>query len=99
MTREIRDIRVFLLHCVVLAATASAAPSWVNGTTILDSQGNMYVVGTVTADTVPVTADAFQIKFNAGTCGAINIGPPRSPVLSPVPCRHIFAAKISPDGS
>lgn len=100
--------RLFLQLSVVLpwvylgAALAEAAgtPSWVQGGSkkLFDDQGNMYVAGTVQADTIPVTPGAFQTKFNGGICGTITIGF-HPPVTQQIPCVHIFAAKLSPDGA
>ena len=54
---------------------------------------NVYVVGTVSSDVVPVTPGAFQTKFNKETCGYVQVG------SQGTPCPHGFAAKISADGS
>ena len=60
---------------------------------VQDAQGNVYVVGDVDTDIVPVTAGAFQTKFNATTCGSYQNGYFGTP--QPIPCPHGFAVKIS----
>jgi len=60
---------------------------------VQDGQGNVYVVGSVTSDIVPVTPGAFQTTFNKATCGYVQVGFPANA------CPHGFAAKISGDGS
>jgi hypothetical protein len=74
-------------------------PLWMtsaNGV-VQDAQGNVYVVGSVTSDIVPVTPGAFQTKFSGGTCGTYQNGYFGTP--QPIPCEHGFAVKISADGS
>src|ERR1700722_17425269 len=61
----------------------------------LDSAGNIYIAGTTTSVSIPVTPGAFQQSFQAGTCGYIDYGQ----LLVPVPCAHGFVAKIDPAGA
>ena len=81
------------------AAALAASPDWMrySRNMVQDAQGNVYVVGTVTRDVVPVTPGAFQTKFNEGTCGYTYISSHQPPVAAP--CSHGFAAKVSADGS
>lgn len=67
-----------------------------SATPVLDSQGNVYFVGSVTSDIVPVTAGAFQTNFSGGTCGSVQVFPNTSQQIA---CNHGFAAKISADGT
>lgn len=72
-------------------------PVWMtaaNGV-VQDAQGNVYVVGSVSSDIIPVTPGAFQTKFNIGTCGYVQNGSQGQAM----PCPHGFAVKISADGS
>src|SRR3954451_6257919 len=100
--QRIRVSAPFAVGLVVLSlwaplVNASARPPWDSGSPLFDEQGNMYVVGTVATDSISVTAGAFQTKFNTGTCGTILVQ--YHPLkIEPVPCRHIFAAKLGPDG-
>jgi uncharacterized protein (TIGR03437 family) len=87
-----------LLLLIVGFPALAAEPEWMmtaNGV-VQDGQGNVYVVGSVTSDIVPVTPGAFQTKFNGGTCGNLQTDTGLGP---PIPCEHGFAVKISADGS
>lgn len=85
---------------LLIAALPAIAqePYWMmsaNGI-LQDAQGNVYVVGSVSSDIVPVTPGAFQTKFSGGTCA---YGQANNGVRPPIPCEHGFAVKISADGS
>jgi uncharacterized protein (TIGR03437 family) len=93
-----RLVAAALLLIASLPAIAQE-PYWMmsaNGV-VQDGQGNVYVVGAVDSDIVPVTTGAFQTKFNAATCGSYQNGFFGTP--QPIPCPHGFAVKISADGS
>ena len=90
-----RQARVPLLALVLIAAVqvASAQPAWMSYAGVVqDREGNAYFVGSLNSDVAPVTACAFQTKFNVGTCGTEPL------TYQPVPCYHGFAVKISADG-
>ncbi len=74
----------------------SGTPSWVQAASValFDAQGNLYVAGTVNTGAIPVTPGAFQTTFHAGICGytVIQVQPP--PIYEPIPCDHVFAAKL-----
>src|SRR4051794_15654787 len=86
------------LFLLASAAALPASPDWMRYSNMVqDAEGNVYVVGTVSSDVIPVTPGAFQTKFNEGTCGSTYISSHQPPLA--VPCRHGFAAKVSADGS
>ena len=67
--------------------------------TAVDSAGNVYLAGSTTSPSLPVTPNAFQKTFVQAQCGVETLssdptgGPP---VLIPIPCAHAFVAKINP---
>jgi uncharacterized protein (TIGR03437 family) len=91
-----KQVRIPLLALVLIAAVqvVSAQPLWMSsaGRPVQDQEGNVYFVGSVDSNVVPVTAGAFQTKFNGGTCGTQPL------THQPVACYHGFAVKISADG-
>ena len=63
----------------------------------IDPAGNVYVAGSTTSTTFPVTANAFQKSFTPAACGYIP-GPHGSDG-SPIPCPHGFVAKLDKSGA
>jgi photosystem II stability/assembly factor-like uncharacterized protein len=58
----------------------------------LDAAGNIYLVGSVDAETLPTHSRSVQQRYNGGNCA---IGGPNPP---PVPCRDAFLVKLDPQG-
>ena len=93
-----KPVRILLSALLLMAVVQAAAaqPAWMTYTSgsVQDHQGNAYFVGFLDSDILPVTAGAFQTKFNGGTCGATEVFGTEQPAA----CRHGFAVKISADG-
>src|SRR5580700_5185319 len=61
----------------------------------VDSQGNSYLTGTVTANSFTATTGVFQPQYAGGTCyGGGGIGPPEA-----IPCHNAFVIKLNPSGA
>lgn len=63
----------------------------------IDRAGNIYLAGSTTSDSIPVTVDAFQKTFINSICG-YGLGFHGMPG-SPIPCQHGFVVKIDPSGT
>jgi uncharacterized protein (TIGR03437 family) len=96
-------VRSFLMAvfvtCAVTASGASLPSPWSPAQGVRDAQGNLYVAGSVANNSIPVTAGAFQTNFNSAICGYIGVSVNGTTTEEPVACQHLFAAKLSPDGS
>jgi uncharacterized protein (TIGR03437 family) len=88
-----------LTLCAVLSHAAALSVPWSPAQGVTDAQGNLYVVGYVTSNSVPVTPGAFQTQFHSATCSYIDVSAGGVTTEQPVACRHLYAAKLSPDGS
>ena len=63
----------------------------------VDAAGNVYLAGSTTSATFPVTPNAFQKTFAQRVCGYLP-GPHGTPGTS-LPCEHGFVAKVDASGT
>jgi hypothetical protein len=64
---------------------------------VVDVAGNIYIAGSTTSATIPVTANAFQKTFTNSICGYIP--GPHGTTGPPIPCSHGFIVKIDSSGT
>ena len=92
-------LTVTILFACVTICRAAATPPWAEGASLaFDAQGNMYVVGRVASDSIPVTPGAFQTTFHNDKCPSAGAHG-GLPFPFQASCNHLFAVKLSPDGS
>ncbi len=98
LSLRVRIVSVALLLIACFPAIA-AEPIWMTAASgvVQDGQGNVYVVGSINYDAVPVTPGAFQTTFNTQPCGYVQNDFGFTGV--PIACNHGYAVKISADGS
>jgi len=92
-----RAVSLRLLACIFLtqfcpflfgqAAVRTFLQTTTPAASAVDAAGNVYITGSTTEDTVPVTPGAFQRQFVAGPCA------------DGFKCAHSFVMKISADGA
>ena len=82
------------LFVVMAAANVRAANR------VIDAQGNLYLVSTLSQGNAALTPNAFQKTFQTGICGySYTFRPGRPDTQTPFFCRHGYVQKISPSGS
>jgi len=91
--------RVGTLAAFLVAVMAAANVRAANR--VIDAQGNLYLVSTLSQGNAALTPNAFQKTFQTGICGySYTPGPHGGPgIQTPIPCRHGYVQKISPSGS
>ncbi|MGI8743133.1 MAG: SBBP repeat-containing protein [Bryobacteraceae bacterium] len=63
----------------------------------VDQAGNVYLAGSTTSASFPVTPNAFQKNFTPAVCGYIP--GPHGTAGPPIPCNHGFVAKVDASGT
>src|SRR5438876_6092352 len=99
------QVSLCFLVTVCTAAPLKYQDIFGSGTTVsagaVDAAGNVYLTGSTTFPSLPVTPRAFQTTFIQSQCGTYySPGANGSPGESvPIPCAHAFIAKITEYGA